>query len=338
MLTGVDAHSASLDGPPGDSFWAHVLPPTTSAPARPRSTPTPRSPAHGPGSCCPRASIYLDGNSLGALPAAVPDAVADVVATAVGRAADPVVERGRLVGRPRAGRRRHRARWSVPGRVRSWSPTPPRSTCSRCSSRPRGCGPGAASCVTDRGSFPTDLYVLASVAAPARPRGGRAWSPAEALAALAEHADRLALVASRPGRLPHRRAVGPRRDHRRRPRRRRADVLGPVPLRRGRAGRARRARGRLRRRLRLQVPQRRPGRTRLRLRRLRHQAAFDQPLTGWKGHGAPFAMSPDYVAAAGHHRGPGWAPLPCCRCSRWRPRSRLRRPRHRGRARRSRCR
>jgi kynureninase len=31
----------------------------------------------------------------------------------------------------------------------------------------------------------------------------------------------------------------------------------------------------------------------------RHQAAFTQPLSGWWGHAAPFAMAPDFVPAAG---------------------------------------
>jgi kynureninase len=31
----------------------------------------------------------------------------------------------------------------------------------------------------------------------------------------------------------------------------------------------------------------------------RHLADFDQPLTGWNGHATPFAMRPDYVAAEG---------------------------------------
>ena len=31
----------------------------------------------------------------------------------------------------------------------------------------------------------------------------------------------------------------------------------------------------------------------------RHQAGFDQPLTGWHGHARPFAMEPGYTPAAG---------------------------------------
>ena len=35
----------------------------------------------------------------------------------------------------------------------------------------------------------------------------------------------------------------------------------------------------------------------------RHQADFDQPLSGWNGHATPFAMSPDFVPADGIARG-----------------------------------
>jgi kynureninase len=35
----------------------------------------------------------------------------------------------------------------------------------------------------------------------------------------------------------------------------------------------------------------------------RHQADFDQPLSGWNGHATPFAMSPDFVPAEGIARG-----------------------------------
>ncbi|MEU5810265.1 kynureninase [Streptomyces sp. NPDC047718] len=35
----------------------------------------------------------------------------------------------------------------------------------------------------------------------------------------------------------------------------------------------------------------------------RHQAAFDSPLPGWNGHAEPFAMTPDYTPAEGAVRG-----------------------------------
>ena len=58
---------------------------------------------------------------------------------------------------------------------------------------------------------------------------------------------------------------------------------------------------RFRRRLRLQVPERRARRAGLPLRcRREHHAAFDQPLSGWLGHDAPFAFELNYRAGDRH--------------------------------------
>ena len=54
-------------------------------------------------------AVYLDGNSLGALPRSVPARVEDVVRRAVGAAAHPVLGRERLVDGARADRRPDRA-------------------------------------------------------------------------------------------------------------------------------------------------------------------------------------------------------------------------------------
>ncbi len=72
-------------------------------------------------------------------------------------------------------------------------------------------------------------------------------------------------AAPHPRQLSHRPHARPRRDDRRRPRRRCRHGLGPGTLGRRRAGRSRRQRGRLRGRLRLQVPHRRAGSSGFRL-------------------------------------------------------------------------
>ena len=171
------------------------------------------------------------------------------------------------------------ARWSAPRPGRSWSPTRPRSTCSRCSSRPPGCGPGRRVVLTDPGLLPhrplrprtRSPRLLGLEVVDGRPRRGAATrSPSTATARARRR--------TRPGRLPHRRAVGPRRDHRPRttPARWCAGTCATRPASCHVGLDA--ARRRPRRRLRLQVPQRRPGRAGLRLRRARAtRRTFDQP-------------------------------------------------------------
>ena len=142
----------------------------------------------------------------------------------------------------------------------------PRSTSSRrCMPRSR-CGPSAGHPGRARQlSRPTSTS----------PRAWRRRAPGIELRLAADSADLAAMIderhrrrADQPCRLPHRRvarhggltaARTPRRPRR----------LGPLPQRRRRADRARRARRRLRRRLHLQVPERRPGRAGLHLRRSR---------------------------------------------------------------------
>ena len=52
----------------------------------------------------------------------------------------------------------------------------------------------------------------------------------------------------------------------------------------------------------------------------RHQDGFDQPLTGWHGSARPFAMGPATPRPPGSP-GPGSGRRRSCRCSRWTPRS-----------------
>ena len=225
------------------------------------------------------------------------------------------------MGRPRRGSATSSAGSSGPGRARSSSRTPPRSTCSRCSSRRRGCAPGAAWCSPTAGPSPPT-----STSSPRSPRMLDLEvvdvTSGEALAAVAEHADRLAFAAF--GQVDYR--TGELWDvdaiTRGRPRRRRADVLGPVPLGRRPARGPRRPRGRPRRRLRLQVPQRRAGRAGVRLRRLappggvrpaadrlagaRHAVRDEPALPGRRGHlPRPGGHRPPALAAGARGRAHG---------------------------------
>ena len=107
--------------------------------------------------------VYLDGNSLGALPAAVPEAVADVVRrqwgqdliaswqtndwwASPGRVGDVVAT---LIG-------------AAPGQVVVGDSTS--VNLYKCFRAAAGLRPDRRIVVTDPASFPTDLYVLASAA------------------------------------------------------------------------------------------------------------------------------------------------------------------------------
>ena len=131
-------------------------------------------------SSCPPGLIYLDGNSLGVLPKATADRVQQVVRDEWGRGLirswntrrldRPAAPRRRQDRAP--GRRRRRANW--------WSPTRPRSTCSRCCSaalshRTRRRTPQRRVIVSERSNFPTDLYIAEVAGARARLRAA-CWS------------------------------------------------------------------------------------------------------------------------------------------------------------------
>ena len=141
----------------------------------------------------PDGVVYLDGNSLGALPAAVPAALDRVVREQWGR--DLVASwntHGWWDAPTRVGDHVATRLGAAPGQVVVGdSVSVQLFSAFRAAARLR---PGRRVVVTDPGSFPTDLYVLAGAA------DDVGWqvvlaAPPDVPAALAEHADDVALVA-----------------------------------------------------------------------------------------------------------------------------------------------
>ena len=113
---------------------------------------------------------------------------------------------------------------------------------------------GRRTVVTERGNFPTDVYILEGLADLFGERFDLVLAEYEALVGSIDDAHRAGAADPRP--LPHRRHArhGAGRGALRRPRR--ARDLGPQPFRRRGAARAQRLGGRVRCRLHLQVPER----------------------------------------------------------------------------------
>ena len=198
--------------------------------------------------------IYLDGNSLGRLPIATRDRLAALAAEWGEQLVSRLAALDRRAGH--GGRRDRRGDRRAAGRgdrlrLDDGEPVQARRRASIAAQAPRAL-------VIDRDEFPTDRYVRRGPR-----RAARTWQRSRREPAVRARRPRRPL----PRQLPHRRAARPRRRCRPRPTPRARRVIwdlshsaGAVPVDLHDAG------ARVRGRLHLQVPQRRPGGARLPLR------------------------------------------------------------------------
>jgi kynureninase len=144
----------------------------------------------------PEGLVYLDGNSLGALPRAVPPAVADAVARQWGQ--DLVASwntAGWWAAPQRVGDAVGALLGAAPGQVVVGDTTTAAldKALRAGLAAARAADPARTVVVTDPGSFPTDLYVLDAVAATTGAEVVPA-TPPQVPGVLAEHGARVALV------------------------------------------------------------------------------------------------------------------------------------------------
>ena len=245
----------------------------------------------------PAGVIYLDGNSLGALPDSVPAAIAEVTTQEWGeRLIRSWNEAGWWEAPLRVGDQVGRLVGAAPGQVVVTD-----STSVNLFKLMVGAArlrPGRTLVLTDPDSFPTDLYLAHSVA---RLLGLelRRVSPTDAVAAIAEAADSLALAAF--SHVDYR--TGERWD------------LAGITAAAHRVGALvcwdlchsagamevglDEAEVDLAVGCGYKYLNGGPGAPAFAYLAERHQAVFDQPLPGWTGHARPFAMTAGYVPAPG---------------------------------------
>ncbi len=264
----------------------------------------------------PPGVIYLDGNSLGVLPKATPARVQQVVQQEWGTGLIRSWNSAGWMTLPqRVGDKIARLVGAGAGELVVADSTSVNlfKVLSAALSITQADTPKRRRIVSERSNFPTDLYIAEALAARARlrARAGRSRRPGSATGRALCRAD------------AHAREL-PQRPHARhggalacRARGRRAGDLGPGPQRRrGARGPACRRR-RLRRRLRLQVPQRRPGRAGLRVGAPAPSpsASGSRWRAGWgtrrRSSSRPATGPPPASRATSAAR------RPCCRWRRW---------------------
>ncbi|RSS83826.1 kynureninase [Streptomyces sp. WAC06614] len=247
----------------------------------------------------PDGVVYLDGNSLGALPAGVPGRVADVVGREWGelliRSWD---ESGWWTAPERIGERIAPLLGAAPGQVVVGDSTSV-NLFKAVVGAARLAAPGRGELLVDAGTFPTDGYIAQSAArmtglrvVPVEPAAVPAALGPDTAAVLLNHVDyRTGRLHDLPGITAAARAAG-------------AVTVWDLCHSAGALPVGLDAHG-----VDLAVGctykylNGGPGSPAYLYIAARHQADFDSPLPGWNSHAEPFAMSPGYVPADGAVRG-----------------------------------